>query len=203
MVKRTQNRSKMVSESRVRQMIKSTRDAVAEVKSYDVFSLNQIAATAGSVWNLSQGIVVGDDYQQRDGRQIYAKDIELHMNAVTGLLSGSHRFILFQDRMANGVVPVVTDVLSTAQWLSEYNQILVVQEKRFKILHDVTLDISTTGEQIKSAHFGTKRMLHPINYLLDTDVIGANGRNAIYLIVIGSNTGATYSWSYQLRFLDQ
>lgn len=192
-----------VTTSQVRQMIKASRDAVAEKKSYDVFALTQPSSTLGNVWNLTQGIVAGDTFQDRDGRQIYAKDLQLHMRALTGATSGTIRFILFQDRMANGVVPTVSDVLSTVQWLSEYNQILVVQEQRFKILHDVILDVSIAGQTVKSAKFGTSKLLHNINYLLDTDVVGANGRNALYLIVIGSNATCIYDWSYQLRFIDQ
>lgn len=117
--------------------------------------------------------------------------------------TNSVRFVLVQDHMNNGVNFVVTDVLRFADYISSYSNIILNEQKRFKVMHDSTIDLSATGENKFTKHVTVKRFSRKITYLGDADATASNGRNSMFLLVIADTIVAAYDFDFQIRFLDQ
>jgi len=195
--------SKLVTKQQVRSMIESLRLSNAELKSWISFNTAVATSTTGTVYPLSQGCVLGDAYNQRDGAQIMPKGLELKIVFDGGLIVTSFaRVILFIDTMNSGSLPSVNNVLNLAQYLSTYNALTVYEQKRYVILKDVTVALCPSGQNGKTLDFHFKN-LQKISYNGDTDVNSANGKNSIHLLVITSTATPTLTYNSALRYIDQ
>jgi hypothetical protein len=200
------NRTKKSNGSRKSTMYKIARSlqlASAERKAFSTSQTSLATATAGTVYNISQGCIEGTSQNQRDGKSIFIRDITLKVRAVLTLTSSTVRFILLQDKMCTGTPPSVGDVLNTTNWLSTYNLINMYELKRFHVIWDKALDLSATGDLLISAAVMHRGTIPRLSYLGATDVAGANGRNSIYLIAIGSSTSSTHDYFFEMTYIDQ
>jgi len=161
---------------------------------------NVTITTAGTVINLSNNIAQGDDFFQRTGDKITIVNQLLKTRAVALIGSQTMRFILFSDRFNQGTTPSVTDVLQAGNFIATYSQLNVVQQKRFAIHRDWTLDCNFAGEAIKShtVHMGEIS----IYYNGSTSVATSNGKNAMFLLVIGSAATGTYDFNWEATYID-
>lgn len=200
---KSNNRGKTVTRSVVRSMIKGQRLANAELKG--LLNANTILTpgTAGTVYNITQPIVQGDTFQQRDGNQLNLLSMECIFHGTAVGVSNAMRFIVIQDHMCNGSPPTTTDVLDFASWIAGYNITTVTQERRFGILFDKTMDLNINGENAKTARVKLSRFQHKLTYLATTNVTAANGRNSIFLLAISNSSAGIIDWSFKLNFLDQ
>jgi hypothetical protein len=162
--------------------------------------------TAGVVSLISTDVAQGDDITQRSGDAI--RPIKLTFRIVTNCnITGSmvNRVILFQDNMANGSTPAVTDVLNSANSLSPYKP-TTRAENRFKILRDffVTSVNTATNEKVEmSKNVPLKGVIH---YVGTAAAAASAGRNSLYALFISDTQGTagqkTYVWSYELEYID-
>lgn len=157
-----------------------------------------LPSTAGTITQLTNFIVQGDNFNQRAGDKITCADMSLRVNATAIVNSTTIRFILFQDHQNNGSTPVVTDVLDTADYLSGYNQLSVLQQRRFRIIHDRTLDVNIAGEALKTREYRLPKS-GVTWYNGATAVAASNGKGAMFMLVIASASAGTgdYTWTYR------
>jgi hypothetical protein len=195
-VNKTQITKKMVSE-----MIASSRLANAELKSFTIGQTGLNPATAGSIFNLTRAIVLGDGSNQRDGAQITVRHLTVRLN-VRATATSTLRMIIFSDMMCQGD-PAVTDVLSTATWVSNYSDVIQNEQRRFVIHADKHYDLSVNGVMNRSSVTQLKFKAKKITYLGATDVNGAGGRGSMFILFISSTTVPFYDYNCNVRFLDQ
>ena len=170
-----------------------------EHKRFALVSTTNTNATAGVVNNLTNGIIQGDDINQRSGDQIHIVSHKLHVRASAITVSQTFRFIWFRDNMNRGTTPTVLEVLNTANYMSQYSP-APLQQKRFTILRDFSLNCNLTGESIKSRTIQLPGM--DVYYNAATAVAAANGPGAIFLLTIGDALTGLFDFSYEPVYTD-
>ncbi len=174
----------------------------SELKSFNIAQLGINPTIAGAIFNISRAIVLGDGSNQRDGAQINVQSVHFRANTRTTLTS-SVRYILFTDRQNVGVDPLPGEVLASATFNSNYNNIVLNEQKRFHIIMDKTIDLSTNGLMNTTFQSTHRNLPKKLTYLLNTDVLGACGRNAIFIMIIGSTIVPFLDYDCTVRFIDQ
>jgi len=183
-------------------MIRSALRTGREIETATFTNVGTVTFAAGSLQNITQGIIQGIGSSQREGNQIQLTMLHARVHTFSVAVSGVSRYILFQDTQANGVVPTVVEVLDNANMVSVRNGLNWDTNKRFHMLADFTHQVPIAGEAIKvfDVTFSAK-LLKPVTYLATTSVAAANGKNAIYMLVIGNSTN-TYDYSFQVVYTD-
>lgn len=191
-----------VSGRTVRNMIRSALDANLELETATFTNANTTTSAAGAFQFVTQGIVQGTGSSQRQGNQITLKKLRVKINTFAVGVSGISRYVLYQDKQANGAAPLVTDILDSANSVASLNGLTVQTEKRYHILADFTHNVPIGGEGIRvyDTTFTTK-LLKPVTYLANTSVVSANGRNAVYLLYLGTATNV-WDYSFQVCYTD-
>lgn len=194
------NKVQKTPQSLARQM-RSILHREAEKKVAVVGGSATSITTAGTVINLSNGIAQGDEFYQRSGDKITILHQQLKTRFVALTTSQTCRFILFVDRFNQGTTPVVLDVLSTANYISTYAQLDVIQQRRFGIIRDWTVDCSIAGRDIVS---NTKFINgdYTVYFNGSTFVASANGKGALFLMVIGSAATGIYDHNWEASYID-
>jgi hypothetical protein len=159
-----------------------------------------VPAAAGNVINLSNGIIQGDDINQRTGGKIKCTKQILRVRFSAVVASQSVRFIFFKDNTNRGTTPAVTEVLNSASVMSQYNPTVMLQH-RFTILADITLNGNLNGEAIKE-RVVTSKAKYPIYYDATTAIAAANGPGATFVLVIGETASGLYDVAYEAHYLD-
>lgn len=170
-----------------------------EHKRFALISNTNSNATAGTVNNLTNGIIQGDDINQRSGDQIRIRSHRLLVRASAVTVNQTFRFIWFRDNMNRGTTPTVTEVLNSANFMSQLNP-APLQQKRFTILADFQLDCNVAGEAIKSRD--TRLPGGSVFYNGQTAVAAANGPGALFLLEIGDSLTGLYDFSYEPIYTD-
>lgn len=173
--------------------------SLLEKKRFAVVSTTNSNTTSGTVINLTNGIIQGDDVNQRSGDQIRILSHTLNVRASAVTVSQTFRFIWFRDNMNRGTTTSVTEVLNTANFMSQYNP-APLQQKRFTILRDFMLNCNLTGESIKSRNITLPGF--PVYYNGGTAVAAANGPGAVFLLVIGDSITGLFDLSYEPVYTD-
>lgn len=88
--------------------------------------------------SLLSGVAAGTDYNQRIGRKIMLKSILLRLNiqpvsTTSQPVGDAVRIIVFYDTQTNGAIPLVADVLQSANYTSPLN---LNNRDRFKVIMD-------------------------------------------------------------------
>ncbi len=196
-------RQRGTSQRNLKQVVRSMLDARIEHKRADVFFAVNSAA-AGAVTPLTQGITQGDDISQRSGDRIILEKISIYITSLNIRLinlPSTLRVIVFEDKLNTGSVPAVTDVLSSADYTDGYN-VLNLQSSRFKVLKDafiVTVSGQTNHAVTNEWHF---KVRDHIQYNGGTNVAGANGRGALFMLFIDGGAFATYRVGVNLTYSD-
>ena len=164
--------------------------------------------TAGVVSLVSTDVAQGDDIGNRAGDIIRPKKLVFRLATACNLpIAGSmlNRVIIFQDTMANGSTPAVTDVLNSASNMSPYKPV-TLQEHRFKILKDFVVSSVNATDTEKLEFIWNIPMRGSIHYVGATAVAASAGKNSLYALFISDTQGTagqkTYVWSYQLEYTD-
>lgn len=195
MKRRSRASSRNVTIRDVKNLLKST----AETKRFVTSSTGVASTTVGTVVNLTNGIVQGDDINQRAGHTIKLTKNKLHFRATALLTSQSFRLIVFKDMTNRGTTPAVTEVLNSANFMVMYNP-TTVQQGRFKIIRDVTLDCNLNGEAIKHIYVTWKGT--SCFYNGATAVAASNGPGALFFLMIGEAGSGLFDYSYEAQYLD-
>lgn len=154
--------------------------------------------------------VVGTGFDNRTGRSIYSKYIEIRgllgWTAGTASSWSNGRIILVLDENSNGVLPVITDVLTSNTIASMRN---VNNMSRFKILYDRTHANPQTHATINNEKLVKfRRKVRRTTEYLGTGVASADlGKNQLYLILLSEQTtasanGPTYDFELRLHYDD-
>lgn len=116
-----------------------------EWKAIDTSIAGAAANTTGNIV-LINGCVRGDDIEERDGRQINLRSVELRgktsVTEETGVAQ-RHRILLVLDKNPHGTNPSIDDILKTNSTLALRN---LDNRKRFKIIMDKTYALNASGE---------------------------------------------------------
>jgi len=163
-------------------------------------SIGATASTAAGVVQYFTPILQDDTTNGRTGDQIVPHDITVRFTSI-GSASESARFVLFQDKFANGTAPAVLDVLSSASYNATYNHINVILNKRFKILSDTQLDLNVAGEALKH-HRQVIKLKGKIGFIGTGDTSASSGPNTIWLIYIGTSTHVVSDINFRLTYRD-
>jgi hypothetical protein len=197
----TKANKQQITKKVISDMISSSRLANAELKSFTNGQIAQNPSITGAIGNLTRGIILGDASNQRDGSQITVRHLTVRLN-VRSTATSTLRMIIFSDMMCQGD-PAVTDVLSTATWVSNYSDVIQNEQRRFVIHADKVFDLSVNGVMNRSSVTQLKFKAKKITYLGATDVNGAGGKGSMFILLISSTTVPFYDFSSNVRFLDQ
>lgn len=110
-------------------------DEEKEVKVCDTAPTSYNFNTTGSI-ALLNGIGVGDDYNERDGRQIWTTSIKVKGTVGANSAAANYsynRIMVIYDSQSNGSLPAMTDIFSSSTSLSFLN---LNNRERFTILAD-------------------------------------------------------------------
>jgi hypothetical protein len=186
------------------QAVKQLLDSRLELKVADV-ATSGFATDTGNVVTITQAIIEGDGADQRTGRQIDLKHIQwrIMLYLPSTNVHAAVRIVWFLDTQANGIVPAVTDVLTSAVVTSYYNG-TNLQSKRFRILHDATYPLVNTASNMQRFIQHDHKLNTIITYGASTSVAAANRKNALYALVISDAPANQPSFSLNagIRFTD-
>lgn len=189
----------------------------AEKKVADIGHTNYGASTT-AVFTLLNGIAVGDDITNRDGRRVHLKS--LFIRGFVGPEDSNTTFqlarlLVVYDKQANGGTPVTTDVLNTATATAPMN---LNNRERFKVILDRQYvmghyDVASAAPAAPIAASPTchsvylwKPLREDTIYNTTTGVISAIATGSLWMITIGSSVagqGSIFQLSIRLRFVDE
>lgn len=169
-----------------------------ELNLHNVGPTDITPAAAGVVYPLSL-IAEGDTVATRTGRSIILKSAHIKVHN-TDSLAEFIRVIVFFDTEQAGVVPVVTDVLNTADYRDFKN---FNNRKRFAIMYDKTYSTEAWNDN-KSMIEYYKRFNRKIEFRGSAADQASQGQGNLYMIIISQANGVNDSASYavRLRFSD-
>jgi len=173
----------------------------AEHKVLSKTNLSNTTTTAGVVINLSNDIVQGDNFDNRSGDTIRILRTRYRVQFTAVTTSSHNRVIIFRDLQNQGTTPAVTDVLDSASFISGYDGLNVFQQKRFVIMYDWMSNNNLNGETLTSAVY-TSNSPYKIFYNGAASVASANGKGALFALVIGSSASATFNHDVELVYTD-
>jgi hypothetical protein len=199
MAAKVNNRKSGVQHRRVHRVVKDMIESRIELKSVAASTGASATTQAGTVLYFTP-ILQDDTTNGRTGDQIMPHDITLKCTSICSATEAS-RFILFQDKFANGTAPAVTDVLSSGSYNATYNHINVVLNKRFKILYDRQLDLCLNGEAQKHLKAVVK-LKGKIGFVGTGDTSASAGPNTLWMIYIGTSTHVVSDINYRLTYRD-
>ncbi|AUM61867.1 capsid [uncultured virus] len=163
--------------------------------------------TVGTI-SLLNGIQQGDTGDNREGRKITLKGIQLrgvdYATDTTGK-DQMHRIMIVQQLRPNGTYPLINDILQATTISSLRNRYKLHD---FKVLVDKTITLNASGESGSTRLIRIYKKLFLNQYFnsQNTGNVADIQTNALYLIAIGSNaTGATagaFGYTVQLSFVD-
>jgi hypothetical protein len=186
--------------------VRAVLTSTAEIKNFIYQQGNTAATTAGVVLPVTQSIIEGNEINQRSGRQIklVSSDLRIVSSITTGTQVSGIRFMLFLDRMSLGVLPTVADVLEAATTISPL-AITAHQANRYKILYDKAFPLVFSGADQQLFKHMMIKAKDKIEFLLPNNAVGANFKNAMYMLVIADSAGVggpTYNFNVGVRYLD-
>lgn len=184
-----------------------------ELKFVDLPLATYACSTTGSV-TLLNGVAQGTDYNQRVGRQMLLKSVELRGYAYADADGSSDlqyvRVMVVLDNATNGAAPIITDILTAQTSISMPN---LANRGRFRILSDQRHAFEGA---ITAAGVGPKTMncdlylRWPKGIVVQNNgtaaTVGSIQSGALWLVTIGSSGSVNQNASAQLctrvRFTD-
>ncbi len=173
-----------------------------EFKSIDVEAL-PLTPTPTGIVSLLNASIQGDDFDNRDGRQIRFKSIRVALNIRmnASATQTSMRAIIVLDKQPNGILMVLTDLL-TAVGITQFRNL--DNRKRFVILWNRVVNLSDNGSQITTIQYYKKLNMHTTYDDSNNGNITDIETNAMYLVLISTeatNTPSVFT-SVRMRFID-
>nr|WRQ64671.1 structural protein [Riboviria sp.] len=172
-----------------------------ETKVFAQGAIGAATTTAGTVVQLTTGISQGDSNSTRTGDQIMIHHLKFYFRFTAVTTSQSVRVVLFRDRLNQSALPAVADLLINGVWISPYTTTKQIQEKRFTILLDETLDCNINGETVKSMTV-ERSNIGRCSYTGNAGTASDAGPGALFFIIIGSASTGLYDYESTIRFTD-
>jgi len=202
-MKNNQNKVKRGNKSQTKStlaIVKSYMSNTLERKVYSTSVTGTAITTAGVVIPISNGIIEGDDIANRQGTVINLVRARMLFRA-DATASSSVRFVLFRDMHNLQGFPTTSTLLPTGTWISQYSDVREMQQHRFKIIKDLTMDLCIAGQDVITKQFDIP-LKGKVMFNGATAVVGSEGPGAVYLLVIGSAVSSSYDYTVQLIFTD-
>lgn len=176
-------------------------DSRVEKKVYSQTVVGASVTTAGATLAISVGIVEGDDIFNRSGTVVRLKKVRALFRGTAVTTSSSIRFIIFRDMLNTGTTPAPSELLPSGTWISQYADTREMQQKRFQIIKDTTMDLNIAGQNVVTRQYDIN-MDGNCFYNGITNAATSNGRGALFLLVIGNAVSSAYDYTMQLVFTD-
>lgn len=142
----------------------------------------------------------GSDNVSRIGKQIELKKVSQLANisaGTTGLIQ-TLRHIIFQDKMQNGTIPTVAEVLETVIVYSTLNfdnfkqRFHLIKDEWFTIIGNETAgQLTEVSMRTRRSNLFGKKLLHKVQYLGTDNSQGAQGKNNVYEMWLGDSSAGT------------
>lgn len=196
-------RKKMSKADKALKIARSLQKNIDTNKYVDVLTVNAVT-TSWSV-NYISGTAVGDDVNNRDGREIFTRKISMiggMTTVVAATLPQRIRVILLYDTMCDGAIPASTEIFDTAT-IDAFPVRDTEYPQRFKWIFDriYVVNPTTGGAGAVSPRF-TKRIKKKISYIGTGATSTSAGKNAFFLCVIADNvTGGAAGYSLNTRIM--
>ncbi len=172
-----------------------------EFKSIDLATTGVITTTASIT--LLNGLVKGDDFDNRDGRVVRLKSIQYHIEAVmnTTPINDSLRIMIVIDKQPNEINMVIADLIDATNMTSFRN---LDQRKRFVILKDTVLDMSIGRGTIARDSWYKKFDMKTTYDDSDAGTIVDITTNALYLVLFSTeaSNGPSVARTTRIRYID-
>ncbi len=172
-----------------------------EFKKIDVTDAATVSTTASIV--VINPSVVGDDFDNRDGRKIRIKSVQLTLTAAIGVTTTFTfvRVLIVIDKQPNEIQLVITDLLDFANITSHRN---LDGRKRFAILFDQILELNQEGKRTAVIKWYKKLDMITIYDDSNAGTIVDITSNALYLIISSDETTLVpfITRTTRVRFID-
>lgn len=176
-------------------------DRRVEKKVYSQSVVGASITTAGATLAISVGIVEGDDVFNRSGTAVRLTKVRALFRGTAVTTSSSARFIIFRDMLNNGTTPAPSELLPSGTWISQYADTREMQQNRFHIIKDVTMDLNIAGQNVVTKQYDIN-MDGKVFYNGINNAATSNGKGALFLLVIGNAVSTAYDYTMQLVFTD-
>lgn len=188
-------------DQRIADVVRRTLTRQIEKKVYSTSTIGASVATAGTTIGITQGIQVGDDIATRTGTLIRICRLRILYRGTAVTTSSSIRFILFRDMLNQGTLPGVIDLLPATNWISQYADAREMQQHRFHIINDHTMDLQVAGSNVKTKQYDIA-LDGKVFYNGTAVSTASNGRGALFLLVIGNAISTQYDYTIQVVYTD-
>lgn len=194
--------SKMSAKSQQKE-IQSLKRAVKKIQSEEELkhkdTQSSVSPATAGTFTLLNDIAVGDAANNRDGNDITSTSVQWRIRIVSDVdaLAGFLlRHIVFWDAQANGAAPTLAELLDltvvTVGTIAPYNR---DTQKRFKILHDSTIDVNPDFSTAFTVATGVttavaSKRLHEIGRAQTSRIVKYDGTTAAIADIV---TNSLYS----------
>lgn len=164
--------------------------------------------TTGSV-TLLNGLGLGTDINQRVGREVVIKSIQIRGHSYVTATTGTdqvHRIIIFVDKQVNAAAPTTATLLGSGFGI--YTMKSLENRKRFKILYDRCVQLNTSTEPGAQKTFEYFKKVHiPVTFNAgNTGLVGDIVTGGIFMCFVGENAGGPTAGGFtgvsRLRYID-
>lgn len=161
-------------------------------------------STAGSL-SLLNGLTKGDDYNNRDGRQVRWKSIQMYLRSTihASATNTSIRAIIFIDKQASETAPTVASLLdiTTASAVDAFRNLS--NRKRYVILCDRRITLNTDFPE-KTTRYYKRIDMKQIFDDTDGGTISDITTNSLYVLFVSDEATNTPNvvHNFRLRFID-
>lgn len=178
-----------------------------EIKSHDVAMTGLITNSTGLVQCVNL-IAAGTDYNQRIGRQVHIKSIEIRavLPPMTTELLNRWKLMLVWDKQPNGALAAVSDILDTATSVSMNN---LENRNRFRVIRTwggLNGYVDTTNHSSSEPFVNMDEFVKlslKTTYNAATANIADISTGALLLLAVGSEaTGTTFIGNVRVKFLE-
>lgn len=179
-----------------------------ELKGVDTgFSTTTVAAGAVTLLN---GVVAGDDINERNGRKIALKYLDMFISFNLNLATLTSRvsfvrYMVVYDNGPNGIIGLPTDILSSP--VTVYSTRRLDTMSRFSILLDQVHSISglpptdvAAGGVFKHHRVNLKNM--PVTFTSALGGIGAIREGSLYLLVLAESISSVVTVNTKCIYVD-
>lgn len=191
--------------AKLAQRVKKLEDNVGKPEFKVIDSVGSTAVSTTGTLTLLNGLAEGDSATTRDGRQVLFKSIQMY---VRGTLNGSAtnttiRSIIFLDRQPNEAAPTMAALLATtvAGGVDAFRNL--DNRKRFVILHDSRMVVSTDFPEKVHEHYKKMKLVTQYDSG-NAGTIADITSNSLYMLQVSdeaTNT-PTQIFNVRLRFID-
>ncbi len=153
---------------------------------------------------LLNATVVGDDFDNRDGRQIRFKSVQYAINVIQHptAVSTITRIMIVLDKQPNGVLMVIADLLTSGGNTLDFRNLN--NRKRFVIVSDVIVTQSDTANTTDYRSLYKQMDFKTVYDDSNAGSIADIETNALFMILLSSEAanGPTVQVETRCRFID-